>query len=89
VVFIQNWFTKIPIPIPVPDISLLNPPLGLIPPLSLNFEPLNDTATLSFVDAALRALMRSVQHQMKRGEYKQSFTLKPNRLISTLPRVPA
>ena len=134
VVFIQNSFTKIPIPIPVPDISLLNPPLGLIPPLSLNFEPLNDTAKLSFVDAALRALMRSstssdvvegtgnldvlrygrilkarklvgvrgvgpafdglhyvksVQHQIKRGEYKQSFTLNRNGLISTLPRVPA
>jgi len=29
-VFIQNPQTKVPIPIPIPDITPLNPPLGLI-----------------------------------------------------------
>lgn len=134
VVFIQNAITKIPIPIPVPDVSLLNPPLGLIAPLSLNIEPLSDTAKLSPIEAALRALTRasqsadavqgtgsldvlrygrvlkarklvgvrgvgpafdglyyvsSVKHRIKRGEYKQDFTLARNGLLSTVPRVAA
>ena len=33
--------------------------------------------------------VKSVTHNIKRGEYKQSFTLGRNGLISTLPRVPA
>jgi hypothetical protein len=33
--------------------------------------------------------VRSVTHDIKRGEYKQSFTLGRNGLISTVPRVPA
>jgi hypothetical protein len=31
----------------------------------------------------------SVTHDIKRGEYKQQFTLKRNGLVSTVPRVPA
>jgi hypothetical protein len=31
--------------------------------------------------------VRSVTHKIKRGEYKQSFTLERNGLVSTLPRV--
>jgi hypothetical protein len=30
----------------------------------------------------------SVTHQIKRGEYKQNFSLSRNGLISTLPEVP-
>ena len=33
VAFIQNALTKFPIPLPLPPIDLLNPPLGLLPPL--------------------------------------------------------
>jgi hypothetical protein len=33
--------------------------------------------------------VKSVTHTMQRGEYKQSFTLTRNGLISTLPKVPA
>jgi hypothetical protein len=134
IVFIQNSLTKVPIPIPVPDIGLLNPPLGLIPPLPLNVEMLTDTAKLSPIEAALRAVtlaskssnavegqgtldalrygrilkarklvgvrgvgpafdglyyVKSVQHQIKRGDYKQSFALTRNGLLSTVPRMPA
>ena len=31
--------TRIPIPIPIPDVSLLNPPLGLIPPIPKRITP--------------------------------------------------
>ena len=33
VVFIQEPYSKAPIPIPIPDITPLNPPLGVVPPL--------------------------------------------------------
>lgn len=121
------------IPIPIPLISPLNPPLGLVPPLPVKQHKMK-TARLSPGQALLRGLahasqhadavfgtgsldavrygrilksrqlvgvrgagmafdglhyVTSVTHKIKRGEYKQEFTLARNALISTLPRVPA
>ena len=53
VVFIQNQATKAPIPIPIPDITPLNPPLGLVPPLPPKVRFLNDTAKLSPLGAVM------------------------------------
>ena len=134
VVFIQNLQTKVPIPIPIPDITPLNPPLGLVPPLPPTIKFLNDTAKLSPLQAVMQGLayasqhadsvsgtgsldvvrygrvlksrqlvgvrgagmafdglyfVKSVTHSIKRGEYKQNFTLVRNGLVSTLPTVPA
>ncbi|HEV3166197.1 MAG TPA: hypothetical protein VGZ22_19385 [Isosphaeraceae bacterium] len=133
VLFIQNLLTKIPIPIPVPDITPLSPPLGLIPPIPRRLEFIEGTSGLSPIQAALIGLAKaskssdavtatgsldvlrygrplkarglvgvrgvgpaydglyyvsSVTHDIKRGEYKQNFTLVRNGLVSTLPRVP-
>jgi hypothetical protein len=33
--------------------------------------------------------VRSVTHQIKRGDYKQRFSLARNALVSTVPTVPA
>ncbi len=134
VLFIHNQLTKVPIPIPIPDVSLLNPPLGLVPPIPTGIEPLDDTAKRSPIQAALFGLgrasqnseavsatgsldvlrygrvlkarslvgvrgagmafdglyfVKSVTSSIKRGEFKQNFTLTRNGLISTVPRVPA
>jgi len=59
IVYVQEPITKLPIPIPIPDISLLNPPLGAIPPIPTRFEPLDDTAKLSPVQAALFGLTKA------------------------------
>lgn len=133
VVNIHNPLTKAPLPIPIPDVSLLNPPLGLVPPIPKNVEPLRDTGHLSPLRAAVFGLTRaarsadavtgtgmldvlrygrvlkarqlvgvrgageafdglyyvkSVTHTIKRGEYKQRFTLVRNGLLSTVPVVP-
>lgn len=133
VVFIQNKETKLPIPIPIPDITPLNPPLGAIPPLPPKITYLNDTAKLSPLTAVMTGLayasqhadcvsatgsldvvrygrilksrqlvgvrgagllydglyyVKSVTHDMKRGSYKQSFTLSRNGLVSTVQAVP-
>lgn len=133
VVFIKNTLTKFPIPIPVPDISLINPPLGLIPPIPKNIERIDGGSKLSPTQALLYGLsaksrsadvvtatgsldvlrygavlkarqlvgvrgggtafdglyyVKSVTHNIKRGEFKQSFELARNGLVSTTPVVP-
>jgi len=138
VLYIQELLTKAPIPIPIPDITPLNPPLGAKPPLPLHiklitnepdakgvakFTPLQ-AAAIGLAKAAkgsevisasgsldvlryggvLKArqlvgvrgaglaydglyYVKSVTHTIKRGEYKQSFTLSRNALISTTTSV--
>ena len=133
VVYIQNPQTKLPIPIPVPDITPLSPPLGAIPPIPKGLERITETAKYNAVQGALIGMARaaessdvvtgsgsldvmrygrrlqarklvgvrgaghaynglhyveSVTDNIKRGEYKQSFTLSRNGLLSTIPRVP-
>jgi hypothetical protein len=133
VLFIHNPETKVPIPIPVPDITPLNPPLGAVPPFPTKLEFITATSKLNAVQAAVIGLtkaarssdavsgsgsldvmrygrvlkarklvgvrgagpafdglhyVKSVTHNIKRGEYKQSFTLSRNGLLSTVPRVP-
>ncbi len=133
VVFIQNELTKFPIPLPVPPVSLLNPPLGVIPPLPKKIEFMKDTAKLSPMAALGKGLARAGKSQdavsgsgsvdvlrygrplkarqlvgvrgagpafdglyyvkgvtstIKRGEFKQSFSLTRNGLVSILPKVP-
>ncbi len=133
IVKIQNSLTKVPIPIPIPDVGILNPPLGIIPPIPKDVEEISGTAKLSPVQAVLLGLAQSsrssdfvkgtgslhvqrygrvlkprrlvgvrgagaafdglhyvssVTHNIKRGEYKQDFTLTRNGLLSIVPRVP-
>jgi hypothetical protein len=133
VVYIQNQETRATIPIPVPSVSLLNPPLGVIPPLQAQVKFMPDTARLSPIKAVLRGLaeaaksaeavtgtgsldvlryghilrarglvgvrgagqafdglyfVKNVTHRIKKGEYKQTFTLTRNGLVSTVPSVP-
>jgi hypothetical protein len=133
VVFFQESISKVPIGLPIPDISPLNPPLGLVPPLPPTIEKLDDTAHMSPLSALMAGLafagqhsdsvfgngrldvarygrllksrqlvgvrgaglpfdglyyVKSVTHDIRRGEYKQSFSLARNALISTVPTVP-
>jgi hypothetical protein len=141
VLFIQELLSpaKAPIPIPIPDITPLNPPLGMKPPLPLHVKFIGDgpdakeTSKYTPVQAAAIAVakasrssdvisgsgsldvvcygrllkprqlvgvrgaspaydglyyVKSVTHNIKHGEYKQSFTLTRNALIPNTPRVP-
>jgi hypothetical protein len=133
IVFFQEPNSKAPIAVPIPDVTPLNPPLGLVPPLPLSVVMLDDTAQLGPVAALMRGIayagqhsdsvfgtgrldvarygrvlksrqlvgvrgaglpfdglyyVKSVTHEIKRGQYKQSFSLARNGLVSTVPRVP-
>jgi hypothetical protein len=124
---------KIPIPIPVPNISILRPPLGARLTLPSKIEFPTDSTKLNSIEAIGRALaktadssdaitgtgalnvlrygqvlrahqtvgvrgagttydglyyVRTVTHNLKRGEFKQSFTLSRDGLISQTPAVP-
>ena len=133
IVFFQEPFTKTPIGIPIPDVTPLNPPLGLVPPLPPKITNLDDTGHLSMLSALMAGIayagqhsdsvfgtgrldvgrygrllksrqlvgvrgaglpfdglyyVKSVTHDIKRGEYKQSFKLARNGLVSTTATVP-
>jgi len=61
IVYIQNELTKVPIPIPIPDIGPLNPPLGVIPPFPSRFPLMEDTARLNPVQAIARGMAKASQ----------------------------
>lgn len=135
-VFIYNEISKVVIPIPIPPITPLNPPLGLIPPLPTSLADLqpvsSDLSKYSIPKAIMIGLAKasllaeavtgkgslnvlrygnilkarqlvgvrgvgpayeglhyvtSVTHNIKRGEYTQSFELSRNGLLSTVPKV--
>ena len=133
VVFIQNQLTRVPIPIPIPNINPLQPPLGALPTPISNIKLLKDTAKMNPMQAISKGLaeakrsqdsvsargslnvlhygrplrarqlvgvrgagiaydglyyVKSVTSTLKRGEFKQSFELTRNGLISITPRVP-
>lgn len=61
ILFIQNRETKLPIPIPIPDITPLKPPLALIPPLAKKIDRVAGTGGLSPVRAALLGLAKAAK----------------------------
>ena len=61
IVLIQEKNSKALIPIPIPDITPLNPPLGIVPPIPKGIEPINETAKHSPVKAALIGLAKAAK----------------------------
>ena len=62
VVFIQEPNSKAPIPIPIPDITPLNPPLGVVPPMPPKVKFLTDTSKLNPLAAAMRGIAYAGTH---------------------------
>lgn len=62
VVTILEPTTHAPIPIPIPDVTPMNPPLALVPPLPPTIVPLNDTASLSPAQAIMKGIAYSAQN---------------------------
>jgi hypothetical protein len=60
-VMIQLESTKTPLAIPVPDITPLNPPLGLIPPLLMETKRIIETAKLTPLRGAMIGLAKGAK----------------------------
>jgi hypothetical protein len=56
ILVIQEPNTKVPLPIPLPDVSLANPPLGMVPPRLTGIRLLEDIGALNPIEAALKGL---------------------------------
>ncbi len=62
IVFVQESVSKAPIPIPIPDVTPMSPPLGVVPPLPPKIEALGDTAHKSIPQALMAGLAYSSEH---------------------------
>ena len=68
VILIYNSLTKVPIPVPIPDVTPLNPPLAAVPPIPKNIQPLCDTAKFGPVRGALLGLAKAAKrNEVVRG----------------------
>lgn len=63
IVFIQNQLTRVPIPIPIPNLNPLQPPLGVLPTPLANITMLKDTAKLNPMQAISRGLAEAKKSQ--------------------------
>lgn len=61
VLFITEPISKVPIPIPIPNITPLSPPLGAIPPIPNRIEPITGTSKLSPLQAAAIGLAKAAK----------------------------
>jgi hypothetical protein len=61
VILIQERITKLPIPIPVPDVNPLSPPLGSHIPFPLRVRPLTGMAKYTPLQAALIGLAKAAK----------------------------
>jgi hypothetical protein len=61
VIFLQNQETKAIFPLPIPDVSPLNPPLGLLAPLPKRIRYIRETAKLSIPQAVLLGMAKAAR----------------------------
>ncbi|WP_227814770.1 hypothetical protein [Nitrogeniibacter aestuarii] len=63
IVFIQNQITRVPIPIPIPDLNPLQPPLGVISTPLANIKMMKDTASMNPMQAISAGLNEAKKSQ--------------------------
>src|SRR5262249_27623668 len=63
VVFIQNQLTRVPIPIPIPNLNPLQPPLGALPTSLANSSFMKDPAKMSPMRAISAGLAEAAKSQ--------------------------
>lgn len=63
VVFIQNQMTRVPIPIPIPNLNPLQPPLGMLSTPLANIKMMKDTAKMNPMQAISAGLAEAKKSQ--------------------------
>jgi hypothetical protein len=60
-VFLLDETTHVPLPLPIPPITPLNPPLGLVPPFPAGLRAIPGTAKLTPIKATLTGMAKAAQ----------------------------
>ncbi len=87
IVFIQNPQTRVPIPIPIPNLNPLQPPLGVLPTPLANIKMMKDTAKMNPMQAISKGLNEarksqdSVSGTGKLDVLKYGRLLRPRKLV--------
>lgn len=87
IVFIQNQMTRVPIPIPIPNLNPLQPPLGLLSTPLANLKVMKDTAKMNAMQAIMAGLGEAKKSQdavSANGSLdvlRYGHILKPRRLV--------
>lgn len=96
IVVIQNPETKVPIPIPAIANPILNPPLGLIPPIPLRIERFTGSAKQTPIQAALIGMAKAARSQVgaskvngKVNPLRYGRLLEPHKLVGLQGAGPA
>lgn len=63
IVFIQNQATRVPIPLPIPNLNPLQPPLGLLPAPIANLKIMKNTAKMNPMQALSLGLAEAKKSQ--------------------------
>lgn len=95
VVMIHDELTKVAIPLPIPDVSLLNPPLGLVPPAASRIQVVDGSAKRTIPQAILKGLgdaatsSEAVTAEGTLDVRRYGHVLKPRRLVGLRGAGPA
>lgn len=87
IVFIQNQATRVPIPLPVPNLNPLQPPLGLLPAPIANLKIMKNTAKMNPMQALSLGLAEAKKSQDAvsgsgtLNVLRYGHILKPRRLV--------
>lgn len=60
-VIVYNELSKVPFPIPIPNITPLSPPLGLVEPLSFKLKPIEGVAKYSIPKAVMVGMAKAAR----------------------------
>ena len=86
-VFVYNELSKVPIPIPIPNITPLSPPLGLVEPLSFKLTPIEGVSKYSVPKAVMIGMAKAARSaDAVKGEgaldvLRYGRVLQPRRLV--------
>jgi hypothetical protein len=86
-VYVYNELSKVPIPIPIPNITPLSPPLGLVEPIPVKLKPIDGVSKYSIPKAVMIGMAKAARTaDAVKGEgsldvLRYGRVLQPRRLV--------
>jgi hypothetical protein len=86
-VYVYNELSKVPIPIPIPNITPLSPPLGMVEPIPVKLKPIDGVSKYSIPKAVMIGMAKAARTaDAVKGEgsldvLRYGRVLQPRRLV--------